>query len=58
MLMLLMLVDLDAVRAQDEVLDTLREGIETWPAKAKIDLLHGLALSKDEHTVSYTDGEG
>ena len=52
-------VDLDAVRARkDEVLDTLREGIETGLAKAKIDLLHGLALVKDEHTVSYTDGEG
>ncbi len=33
------------------------EGIETGLAKAKIDLLHGLALVKDEHTVSYTDGE-
>jgi len=52
-------VDLDAVRARkDEVLDTLREGIETGLAKAKIDLLHGLALVKDEHTVSYTDREG
>ena len=51
-------VDLDAVRARkDEVLDVLREGIESGLAKAKIDLIHGLALVRDEHTVSYTDAK-
>lgn len=51
-------VDLDAVRARkDEVLATLRDGISSALAKAKVDLLNGIALVKDEHTVEYKDVE-
>lgn len=49
-------VNLDAVRTRkNEVLSTLRDGISAGLSKAKIELIYGIALVKDEHTVEYKE---